>query len=77
MAAHGWDWVDTPGDDPTPSNSTPPTEALDLAWDPAHESSARVARLQAERDALHARLSTAGPQERETQRHQPSSPQPN
>lgn len=34
--------------------------------DPAHESAARVARLQAERDVLRARLGIAGPHERET-----------
>lgn len=34
--------------------------------DPAVDSAARVARLQAERDDLRARLSTAGPEERET-----------
>lgn len=68
MAAHGWDWVDNRGDDPAPSNSTPQSYVLDPAMDPAHESAARVARLQAERDALCARLSTAGPQERDTLR---------
>lgn len=66
MAAHGWDWVDEPGDDPATSNSTPQADALDPAMDPAVDSGASVARLQAERDALRARLSTARPQERET-----------
>lgn len=65
MATHGWDWVDDPGDDLATSNSTPPPDALGPAMDPAVDSAARVTRLQAERDALRARLSTAGPGEHE------------
>jgi hypothetical protein len=65
MAVHGWDWVDDPGDDLATSNSTPPLDALDPAMDPAVDSAACLAVLQAERDALCARLSTAGSEERE------------